>query len=355
MIGERIKQARVAAGLSLRDLAEKANVSAMAISKYERNVITPGSDVLLRMAQALGVRVEYFFRTDEVELAEIDFRKHAKLPSKDEERVLAEVREQVERWMALEAILPASWPKAFKLPSGLPTTIARYEEIEEVAEHVRKAWKLGQNPIRDLIEELEVEGIKVITTVFDGEKKFDGLVAMANKHPVIVVGAAWSGDRQRFTMAHELGHLVLRGRLDSKLDEEKACHRFAAAFLVPRQEALRALGETRTRLEPRELYLLKKEWGLSMNGWLHRAQDLNVINASAARSMWAFFRARGWRTQEPGDPYPQEQPRLFKQSIYRALGEDLIGESRAAELLGIGLSELRSRRRMDFDDSADRH
>jgi transcriptional regulator with XRE-family HTH domain len=62
MIGERIKIARRAAGLSQRALAKAVGVSAMAISKYERELDTPGSDVLLRLAQALGVKTEYFLR-----------------------------------------------------------------------------------------------------------------------------------------------------------------------------------------------------------------------------------------------------------------------------------------------------
>jgi len=355
MLGARIKQARIAAGLSLRDLADKVGISAMAISKYERDEINPSSEVLLSIARALGLRVEYFFRRAQVDLAEVDFRKHAKLPKREEDRVLADVREQIERWLELEAIIPSSWPQAFKVPKGLPAKIASMAEIEGVAETVRAEWKLGTNPIRDLMEELELEGIKVIVTPHDGDKKFDGLVALANGQPVIVVGQGWPGDRQRFTLAHELGHLVLRGRLSPELNEEKACHRFAGAFLVPRHEVLRALGESRSRLEPQELYLLKKEWGLSMGGWLYRAQDLGIINRSTAGKLWGFFASKGWRETEPGDQYPKECVRRFQQLVYRALAEDFIGESKAAELLGIGVADLRARRRMEVTDEADRH
>lgn len=355
MLAERIKQGRLGAGLSLRDLAEKAGISAMAISKYERDEIKPSSDVLLRLAKALNVRVEYFFRQTVLELVEIDFRKHPKLSKKDEDRVLADVREQIERWLELESILPASWPKAFKLPSGLPSMVESFNDIERVAEKVRHAWDLGTNPIRDLMEELELEGIKVIVTPYDGEKKFDGLVAKANKQPVIVVGKDWPGDRQRFTLAHELGHLVLHGRLAPSLNEEAACNRFAGAFLVPRAEAIRALGENRTWLEPRELYLLKQEWGLSMNGWLYRAQDLEIVNRSTARKSWDFFRDHGWRVTEPGKQYQKECTRRFDQLVFRALAEELIGEPKAAEMLSIDLATLRARRRMEATDEASCH
>lgn len=355
MLGVRVKQARTTAGLSLRDLAEKVGVSAMALSKYERDEINPSSEVLMSLARALNVRVEYFFRRAQVELVEVDFRKHAKLSKRDEDQVLADVREQVERWQTLEEIIPSSWPEQFKIPDGLPAEVATMDAIEGVAEAVRSAWKLGTNPIRDLMEELELEGIKVIVTPHDGDKKFDGLVALANGKPVIVVGQGWPGDRQRFTLAHELGHLVLRGRLAADLDEERACHRFAGAFLAPRQEAIRALGESRSRLEPQELHLLKHEWGLSMGGWIHRAQDLGVINRTTAGKLWGYFSSRGWREKEPGTPYPNERVQRFHQLVYRALAEDFIGESKAAELLGIGVANLRALRRMEASDEADCH
>ena len=102
MIGERISQARQSAGLPLRNLAKQVGVSAMAISKYERGEITPSSEVLIALGKALGVRVEYFFRQAQVELKEVEYRKHSSLPERDKQRILAEVRDQLERWLALE-------------------------------------------------------------------------------------------------------------------------------------------------------------------------------------------------------------------------------------------------------------
>jgi Zn-dependent peptidase ImmA (M78 family)/transcriptional regulator with XRE-family HTH domain len=352
MLGSRIKQGRTAAGLSLRELAQAVGLSAMAISKYERDQVKPSSEILLRLAKALSVRVEYFFRQPGVELTDVEFRKHAKLSAQDEAKALDDVREQLERWLELEAVVPASWPKAFALPRGLPAQVNSYDEVEALANRMRDSWQQGTGPIRNLMDKMEEEGIKVIVTPHDGGKKFDGLVAKARGHTVIVVGKDWPGDRQRFTLAHELGHLVLHGRLASKLDEERACNRFAGAFLVPRDEVIRLLGTSRSWLEPRELYLLKHEWGLSMNGWLHRAQDLGILNQSAARRHWQFFTQQSedgtnWREREPGKPYVRECPLRFAQLVYRALAEDLVGESKAAELLGLNLVDLRAQRRMD--------
>lgn len=359
MMGSRIKQAREASGLSQRDLAAACGLSAMAISKYERGELVPSSQVLGALAEALGVRVEYFFRTRSVELEKLEFRKHAHLPAKQEQRVLADARDQIERWFELEDLLPNEWAEPFSVPAGVPKKIRSGEDIERAALAVRNSWGLGIEPIVDLIEVLEDQGLKVLLSEHATAAKFDGLAAQANGHTVILVGADQPGDRQRFTMAHELGHLIMENRLDAAVfegeaDEEKACHRFAGAFLAPAKPVIAALGKHRSRVELPELYLLKQQWGLSIAAWTFRARDLEIINKSTMGKLWAVLRARGWHEKEPGQPYPQEAPRRFQRLVFRALAEDLIGESKAAELLGISQIDLTRKRNLDFHNDADR-
>lgn len=348
MIGERIQQARKAAGLSQRGLAEKANISAMAISKYENNQSTPSSEVLLALSRALAVRTEYFFRPIQVELKEVEYRKHAKLPKKILAQIEGDVIEQVERYLELEEFLPASPISDFAIPEDLPSHIESYDEIEAVTDHVRKAWGLGCNPIPDLIDTLEERGIKVFRTNALHDEKFDGLAANVDGSPVIVVGSGevWPGDRQRFTLAHELGHLMLASRLAKELDDEQAANRFAGAFLVPASEVIKELGHRRKRLEPVELCVLKAAYGLSMQGWLYRARDVEVLSKVGFQDMWRMFIAEKWKKTEPGDQYPQEKPKLFMQLVFHAFAEEFISESKAAELLKKPLVEFRSIRKV---------
>jgi len=355
VIGNRIQLARKGAGLSLRALAERAGVSHTAIAKYEKGTATPSSGVLLALANALGVRVEYFLRTARVALEGVEYRKHARLPQKALAAAHADVIEQVERFLELQSYLPARVVPPFTVPAGLPARIESLDDIEDLAMTVRAAWGLGQNPVPVLTDMLEERGILVFQCAAlhaglrDG--KFDGLAAQVNGIPVVVVGRDWPGDRQRFTLAHELGHLVLQGRLAGHLDEEKAAHRFAGAFLVPAPEVRKELGSSRTWLEPRELCVLKGAYGLSMNAWLYRARDLDVLSEAAYLRAVKYFRSRGWHTKEPCDPYPKEKPQLFEQMVFHALAEDLISESKAAELLSVPLMDFQAMRHMECADA----
>ncbi|MBL1275100.1 MAG: ImmA/IrrE family metallo-endopeptidase [Ectothiorhodospiraceae bacterium] len=342
MIGDRIKQARKASGLSLRALAENAGITAMAISKYENNKSTPSSGVLLGLARALDLKVEYFFRTSKVELHDIEYRKHSKLPKKVLAQIEGDVIEQIERFIDLEKFLPNSPIEDFTLPKELPSEIEDYDDIESIADIVRKAWKLGGNSIPDLMDTLEERGIRVFQTKAFHNDKFDGLTAEVNEFHVIVVGRDWPGDRQRFTLSHELGHLILKGRLPPHLDDEKAANRFAGAFLAPKAEVLKELGSNRNWLEPVELHLLKQTYGLSMGAWIYRASDLGILNKSATQKMWRYFRERNWIKVEPGGQYSPEVPKLFKQLIFHAYAEQLISESKAAELLAWPTSTFRT-------------
>ncbi len=355
MIGDRIKQARMASGLSLRALAEKVGVSAMAISKYERDESVPSSGVLLSLAKALGVRTEYFFRRVVIELTKDDVKHRDQhlLPEKEELKVLADVKEQLERWYELDAFLPIPWFVPFTLPSEFShKKISDFDDIEDIAIDMRKHWDLGLNPVPDLIDSFESKGIKVLTTKYDGHKNFNGLSAQVNGSPVIVLGSGeqWAGDRQRFTLAHELGHLVLEDLLDDTLknDEEKACHRFAGAFLAPKDAVYKAFGQKRKKIELQELYILKHEYGLSMQAWSYRLKDLKIITQSTHSELWKNH-MRHWKKaeKEPGDQCSKEKDRLFNQLVFRALAEDLIGESKAAELLGKTVSALHLCRKME--------
>ena len=197
------------------------------------------------------MRTEYFFRPAPVVLEGIEYRKRSSLPKKRLDAITHEVLDQIERRIELENLFPQSPVKSFAPVEEVNDQMTSMDQIEDVADRVRSAWNLGFDPIPDLIDVLETNGIRVFMIEAYTENKFDGLAARVSGMPIVVVGRHWPGDRQRFTLAHELGHLMLEGRLAQDLDEEKACNRFAGAFLFPRESVRQELGGHRNAIELR--------------------------------------------------------------------------------------------------------
>lgn len=328
-IGERIKAARINAGLSQDELGEKLGITKMAISKYENGVITPKSGVLIALAKALEVKLEYFFRSTSVKLSKPSYRAQKALLQKDEAKILGKTAEWLERYLTIEHITCIEKP--LDLPKPEQCRIKTFEDIEKLAQKIRKDWKLGLDPIENMMDVLEQHGIKV--GEMDAPESFDALTLWYNeKCPVIVVNKNFPGDRQRFNLTHELGHLLFK--IESDIDEEDAAHRFAGAFLVPKEMVFLELGERRKQLDYRELYVLKQKWCMSMGAWIHRATDLGIISKASADRHWMQMRAKGWHKREPLKQIPTESPTYMKLLLFRAVIEHKISQSRFTELMG---------------------
>jgi Zn-dependent peptidase ImmA (M78 family) len=334
VVGARLKMARKMAGMSQQDLGEKVGVSRMAVSKYERDQITPDSQNLIKLAQALGVNVEYLLRPIEVTLAEPIFRKRVRLGKKEQAAIIERTRDWIERYLDIESLFGES-PEFH--PPQINLQVASLDDVERAALDLRHEWDLGVDSIDNVMETLEMEGIKV--HIIEGADEFDALTIWVNQSlPVIVVKDGVPGDRQRFNLAHELGHLLLE--IDGNVDEESAANRFAGAFLAPRPAVYEELGHHRQTLNMRELHLLKHKYGLSMQAWIYRAKDLGIISESRCRQLFITFRQRDWHREEPGDEYPPERPHRMRQMVLRALAENVISPMRAEEILGAPLEPL---------------
>jgi Zn-dependent peptidase ImmA (M78 family) len=342
MLGDRIKQARIGKGLSLRGLSEKTGnyVSAQVIHKYELGKAMPGSDVLIHLAKALDVKVEYFFRPDSVQvtLSAPAYRKRRAASTKHLQSMRAKAKEWVERYLEVESLFPNNRFMGAKIPNLDQRAIKKINDVEGLAVFLRKLWILGIDPIENLIEVLEDHGVKVV--ILEGEENFDGLSCWANnKIPVILLKKGLSGDRQRSSLAHELGHLIMD--VSPNVDEEKAAFRFSGAFLVPEEVVYQELGRQRNTIDLGELVMLKKKYGMSMQQWVYRAKDLSIISESRAAELFRLFRAKGWHRNEPGDAVPSEEPARFKRLLLQAVTEGIISPVRAAEILGKPYIEFR--------------
>lgn len=346
MIGNRLRRAREALGLSLRELESgiQGQVSAQAIGKYERNEMMPGSTVLLALARALRVSPEYLLSEREIELTGVDFRKAPHAGAREERAVEASVLDQVERYLELEELLPGV-EQRWHAPGGDDFAISRVEDAEPAADALRRRWKLGIDPIPFMAELLEERGVKVIA--LDLPENVSGSKAYVRRPgredvPVIVVNQGHNGERQRFTLAHELAHLVLRFSGMSDAEQEKAADRFAGAFLMAKDMVLQLLGQHRTSISIGELAELKKIFKVSIASLVVRCAQLGVLPKAAYGRLWGQIRVLGWNSQASNEPnaFPPEVPQRMERLCLRAVAEDAISEARAAELLNISVREL---------------
>ena len=343
-IGQRIRISRRAEGLSLRDLQAKIDnrVTAQAISKYERGESIPSSGVLIALASALGVSVAYLVSDSEISLEAVDFRRKRLTSKREEAQVEAKVLDLLERYLTVEEILGLP-TVARDMPRDAPWPVLNdAAEAEHAALSLRGHWGLGLDPIPSLVELLEDRGIKVLSMPL---ANIDGLTAGVRREDrgvasVIVINRQDWGERQRFTVAHELGHMVLD--VAPKIDDEKAAHRFAGAFLMPAETLRAEIGKHRRSIGWSELFDLKGIFGVSVQALTYRCKDLGIFGNSLFRQLFNEFNRRGWRSppyREPG-AMNGEEPKRFERLCFRALAEDAISESKAAELLGHSVHEL---------------
>ena len=332
--GERLKMARKINMISLRALAEKLEVSHTLLYKYEKGEILPDSSMLIKLSRALNVKVEFFFRPQRIEKIEPVYRSNKELISGKEEE---SIKEQIKEWMERYIFLESLYPDFFSSVPFPQYRIQSSEGVEDVAKKLRKKWDLGLDPLGNIVEILEDKGVKI--GVIKGAKHFDSCAFWVGekekKIPVIVVKENIPGDRERFSISHELGHLVLQ--FDKKVfkdDKEKAINRFAGAFLVPDESVWQEIGRKRKHININELFALKMKYGLSMQGWIHRMEDLKVIAPTLARQLREEFSKRGWKKLEPGEQISFQKSTRMERLAYRALEEGIISKAKVLELVG---------------------
>ncbi len=340
--GERLKSARLMNGLSLQDLADKIDnrVTKQALSKYEQGKITPDSEMIGILAEALKIRPDYFYTDTEVEFGEIEFRKLKKYPTKEKAKVVELAKDSLRRYIELEEILGVE----YKFENPLKDRkIESHENVEEAAEHLREKWSLGTDPIFNVIELLEDHHIKVLE--LPASPDFDGFSTIVNeKIPLIVLNKDKlenALDRKRLTALHELAHLLLDLEQFTEKEKERLCHYFAAAMLIPKATLLKELGARRNRLSIKELAALKQQYGISMQALAYRAKNLGIISENYLKQFFFMFTQLGFRVEEPVSYEGFERSNRFSQLLFRALAEEFISMSKAASLNNQKLAEFR--------------
>jgi len=290
-----LQLARSRAHLTQSELAALVDVPQGVVSRFENAVLVPTPEQVERLADALRVQPSFFQRprTEEFWAAPVMYRLQRKAKAADLQQLVATMQthamhlREMQRSVDIEPTLP--------LPE-----VSEGTAPEEAAAIVREAWLLRPGPVPNVTMRLEAAGVFVVELA-SAVAQFDGAVYRAPGLPAcIFVKADQPGDRRRFTLAHELGHLVMHSRPD--LESHDDANTFASEWLMPAVEARRAIGP---RPDLFRLLDVKRKWGVSVQFLVMRAAALGLITPRQKTSMFQRINALGWRTREP-HPSPLE-------------------------------------------------
>ena len=337
MCSKNLKFYRLRKQMSKKELAEKAHVSPMAITNYEKGDRKPSMEILQALADALEVRVSDFLaiRNENICFIHGEFRKNSTLSLSQQEYVRECVEEYFSRFMAVVEILGGDVlpeaPKCHAIPLS--------KDEEENASALRKHLGFAiDGPIEDLIGKLENKGILVYECDIDNNK-FSGMNGFINERPYIVLNHKMNPERNRSTIVHELAHLMFVWPEEMEDREvEQMATAISGAFLFPKSDALRELGIRRSSIT-RDMMLVAVEYGISMLLLVKRAEMSHIISVAVAKDFYIKASKAGWRTSEPSR-IEREKPALFEQLVYRAVNEEEISVQRGAELLKAPFNEV---------------
>ena len=299
--------ARNLRGLTGTALAKLINVSQGSIAKWEAGLV-PSEESITLVASALGVHRGVFTTGRFTKIPVVHYRKRASMSVAEDKKITSRLNFlslQLER--ALDHICIHTDCPSYSRESGTPQDIARF---------LRAHWNVSVGPIPYLFKLLESNGIMVIQ-FFDCHEKFDGISMVTDGGtPIILLNGNKPYDRQRFSLAHELGHICMHMNNPEGPVEQEA-NDFASEFLMPEE----FLDPHLQGLNWQTLPLLKQHWKQSMKSIIYRAKQSGYL--SDERALY-FYRSAAIRGKD--EPYPLlpgvDMPELYKLMLQR-FQEDL--------------------------------
>jgi Zn-dependent peptidase ImmA (M78 family)/transcriptional regulator with XRE-family HTH domain len=334
-----LRIARQLRGLQQGEAATMLGISQAMLSRVENQLSAFTGDILDSAAVAYNLPTSFFTQPDPILGAPVSvhpmWRKKANVSAREMDQVIAELNL---RLMHLRRLLQAVEIEAtHKLP--LLAIDEFGGDAERIAGMVRAQWQMPVGSVQNLTRILESAGIVVVHSSLGGSS-IDGVTFRApGLPPLIVLNAEQPADRMRFTLAHELGHLVMHHNQPTQNMENEA-NEFASAFLMPTRDIRPYFSR---RIDLRLLAELKPVWRVSMSSLLMRAKSLGLLAYNQERYLWQQFSIAKIRLREPPElDFPRETetvlPDLMDAHI-RQLGYSIAD---LASLLHVDASELSS-------------
>ena len=328
-----IQLARESRGYTQTELAEKLNIPQGNLSRMERGDIGIKDEHLNKLSEMLDYPVDFFHLTNQICTTDTHYRKAIAIEQK--------VKLKAEALMNIYKFNIEEMLKSLDISLNIPSLSELYDSPEKVAKYLRSFWKIARGSIDNLVQIIENNGIVVIHADFESEKIDGRTIVTDTGHPIIFVNKKSSGDRQRLTIAHELGHVIMHvNKLATfAIDEEEEAFRFAIEFLMPFSECEYDMND---KLSIEKLADMKRTWKISMQSILYRAQKQQLVTYNRCRYLWSQFSTKGWRKKEPIE-ITVENPTLIDRMV-RTFNDKLgYSKQEIAKMFTLNLKEFEDR------------
>ncbi len=335
MIGKNIRYYRLLRKMSQETLAQSIGIQKMAISNYENGKRTPDYGTIRKLSSALDVSLSKLMAQtgSNLVIEHGAFRKQAAVSKAQQEIIFGKTDRYLGRLFDIVSFVGNS-----ALPPIPPLEQVPADDNYEIAgQQLRQVLNLpSTGPVGNITDILENMGFIICPVAYE-DRGFSGNSGTVNGRPYIAINIAMPAERQRFTLIHELSHLVFVFR--DYQDEERMVDGIAGSFLLPKDDIIRELGPKRKDIRG-DLHMIQREYGISMAAAVMRAFQVGIINKATYEMTMKWMSAKGLRVNEPSDMIP-ERTHLLEQLACRAVAEDEIGISKAAELLEMSLPDVR--------------
>lgn len=305
--GDMLRLARQRLGFTQKEAAARLGVAQPVLSRFENGLGVPDTAFLMKAARVYQVPQDFFDIRDPVYGPPVSVHPMTRGRSDVTARELDAISAELNiRMMHVARFLDGV---DFNQSADIPAMdVEQYGSAEKIAATVRAHWRVPSGPVRNLTDLVERAGAIVGFSRFGGASVSGVTMRVPGRPPLILLNRVHPADRKRWTLCHELGHLICHRFPTPHMEEE--ANRFASAFLLPEAEMRDAFFGRRITLEL--LAGLKKEWRVSMQSLLYRAHDLGYLTANQNRYLWQQISARGWRLREPADTeFEPEAPQVL--------------------------------------------
>lgn len=334
--GGLLRVARQRQGLTQGEAAQRIGVPQVNLSRYENGIAAPPADMIAVCAAVYELPVSFFYQPDQIFGAPVSvhpmWRKKYDVTGREMDRIVAEVNIRI---MHLRRMLEAAeYTPQTNIPKLEPEEYGG--DIERIAATVRAHWLLPSGPIENLTAIVEKAGAIVIHSSLGGGAVSGLTVSAPGMPPIILLNVDQPADRMRFTLGHELGHLVMHRFPNPNMERE--AHEFSSALLMPAADIRAVL---MGGLDLRRLAALKPEWRVSMQSLLYRAQTLNLIEKAQADWLWRRFSITRMKLREPPElDFPAEKPGVLHRMVQLHIGTFGYSQAELAKLIHLPEAQL---------------